>query len=97
MTATVRFLTVARREVIDAHAWFTERSTGLGERFLNEVDRVVGLIAESPEGFPVLHRDLRRARLRRFPYSLFYRVAPHACFVIACFHARRNPAEWEAR
>lgn len=95
--ATVRFLAVARREVTDAHAWYAARSSGLGARFLDEVDRVVGLIAANPEGFPVLHRDLRRARLRRFPYSLFYRVALDGCFVVACFHARRDPAHWEAR
>ena len=35
-----------------------------GARFLDEADRVVRLIAANPEGFPVLHRDLRRAGSR---------------------------------
>lgn len=97
MIATVRFMPVARQEVAGAHAWYAERAAALGERFIDEVDRVVGMISANPEGFPVLHRDLRRARLRRFPYSLFYRAAPEGCFVVACFHAKRDPGRWEAR
>lgn len=82
---------------MEAQLWYATRSARVGNRFLDEVDRIVGLIAETPEGFPVLHRDLRRARLRRFPYSLFYRVTDEACFVVACFHARRDPLRWETR
>lgn len=97
MTSTVRFTPAARLEAIEAQEWYATRSAGIGERFINELDRVVGLIAASPDGFPLLHRDLRRARLRRFPYSLFYRVTDEGCFVVACFHAKRDPLRWETR
>ena len=35
---------------------------------------MVNAIAENPEGFPVIRKDIRRVVLRRFPYSVFYRL-----------------------
>lgn len=97
MTSTVRITPAARLEAIEAQQWCATRSAGVVDCFINALDRVVGLSAASPDGFPVLHRDLRRGRLKRFPYSLFYRVADEDCFVVACFHAKRDPLRWETR
>jgi hypothetical protein len=40
---------------------------------------------------------VHRARLRKFPYSLFFRVEISALVVIACFHGSRDPQRWERR
>ena len=40
---------------------------------------------------------IRRARLRRFPHGLFFRVLDDALYVIACFHASRDPLIWRGR
>jgi toxin ParE1/3/4 len=42
-------------------------------------------------------RDVRRARCRRFPYALFFRVIDETVHVIACFHSRRDPRQWQRR
>lgn len=93
----VRFLPLARLELMEARDWYAGRSTKLGTAFLNEVDRVVQLIAANPTGYPLIHADIRRARLKRFPYSVFYREIGGECFVLACFHAKRNPSRWQER
>ena len=41
--------------------------------------------------------DVRRARLRTFPYGLFFRVVDDGVFVIACFHSSRDPRVWRRR
>lgn len=45
--------------------------------------------------FPVVFKNVRRARLRKFPYALFFRIMPDALFVIACFHGSRGPNQWQ--
>jgi hypothetical protein len=42
-------------------------------------------------------KNVRRALLRRFPYSLFFVVEDEALIVIACFHASRDPSHWQKR
>ncbi len=88
---------VAKAEIEAAYRWYERKRNGLGEEFLQAVDRVVGIIAEYPEGFSVVHRDIRRAILKRFPYSVLYRVKSDHVIVVGCFHSKRNPKAWQAR
>ncbi len=97
MTSEVIFLPAARAELIAAQDWYERASAGLGVRFLAEVDAQVERIGANALQFPVQLRDIRRARLRRFPYGLYFRVLPDAVYVIACFHASRDPMTWRRR
>jgi len=55
-------------------------------------------MSQNPRQFPVVFKNVRRALLRRFPYSLFFVIeTDETLSVIACFHASRNPARWQRR
>jgi plasmid stabilization system protein ParE len=89
----VVFGPAARAELIEARDWYAARNAELADRFIAEAENVVARIAAVPQQFPVVHRDVRRARCRRFPYALFFRVAGGTVQVIACFHAKRDPGQ----
>lgn len=93
----IRFLPAARQDVIGALDWYLGVSPDLGMRFDTELGHQLDRIAANPHHFPVILSDVRRARLRRFPYSLFFRVLDRGIFVIACFHASRDPRGWVGR
>ncbi|MCZ6623392.1 MAG: hypothetical protein O7B35_04010 [Deltaproteobacteria bacterium] len=44
----VNFLTLAQQELDDAVAWYNDQATGLGQEFLDELDRVVRRTVTSP-------------------------------------------------
>jgi toxin ParE1/3/4 len=94
---SIVFLPAARREIIEAQDWYERAASGLGRQFRAEVDRQVERIMSRPSQFPVLHAGVRRARLRRFPYGLFFRLRPEMIQVIACFHSSRDPMVWQSR
>ena len=52
---------------------------------------------ENPRQFPIIFKNVRRALLRRFPYSLFFVVEGDDLTVLACFHASRDPSHWQKR
>ena len=87
----------AAAEIESACRWYERERFGLGEEFLEVVNNMKAVIAADPDRFPVVHRDLRRAVLARFPYSIFYRVKAEHVIVMACFHSRRNPNVWQSR
>ena len=93
----VLFLPAARLEALEARAWYAARGDGLGEAFVAELDRQASRIAETPLQFPIVLGDARRVLMRRFPYALFFRLADGDAFVLACFHASRDPKSWQAR
>lgn len=97
MTLKVVFRRAARAEFDAAALWYEERRPGLGMQFVSEIDRAIGLAARNPERFPIKHGDIRCVQARRFPYSAFFRAESSQIVVLAVFHARRDPAIWQAR
>jgi plasmid stabilization system protein ParE len=93
----VVFTQAARQELIDAQDWYESKSPGLGVDLRREVDTVVQRIGAHPLQFPIVHKTVRRALVRRFPYMLFFTVEGDTALVIACFHASRNPRHWQRR
>ena len=87
----------ARLDMMDAQDWYERQARGLGAQFRAEVGVQVERIARHPLHFPEMLADVRRARLRRFPYGLFFRALDDDVFVIACFHSSRDPLVWQGR
>jgi len=94
---SVVFSPAAWAELIEARDWYAARNAELADRFVAEVESVVARIAAAPQQFLVVHRDVRRARCRRFPYALFFRIGGGTLQVIACFHGKRDPHQWQRR
>ena len=97
MIRKVIFMPAARLEIIDAQDWYEKEKTGLGTAFRAEVDHQVARIMAQPLHFPRMLADVHRAKLRHFPYGLFFRSSDEAIYVIACFHSSRNPFVWQSR
>ena len=87
----------ANEDLLDARAWYEKIRPQLGQRFAAAVEVTVEAIAERPLQFPIVHRDRRRAGVRRFPYGILFEVQEHRVVIIACFHGRRNPRRWHLR
>lgn len=68
----VVFTQIARMELIEAQDWYECESAGLGRRFREAINALVGRMSNNPRQFPIVHKNVRRALLRRFPYSLFF-------------------------
>ncbi len=87
----------AEGEMADAFDWYEGRVPGLGSEFLLCVDAVFNAILRSPGQFPRVHRIVRRALTRRFPYEVFFVEHNERVVVLSVFHARRNPKRWQER
>jgi len=93
----VIFTQAARLELIEAQDWYEGEAPGLGRRFRQAIDALTERMSANPRQFPVVFKDVRRALLRRFPYSLFFVIEGETLLVVACFHASRDPAQWQKR
>jgi len=81
----------ARAEFDDAFDWYERQRPGLGVDFVAHVQAVFDEIAARPEMYAAVLQDARRATVRRFPYSVYYRIEPQRVVVLAVFHSRRDP------
>ena len=97
MTLPIFWLPEAVAELKQAYVWYNDKRPELGERFARAAETAVDSIAQNPLQFPVVYRGRRRAGVWRFPYGIFFEIQDHQILVIACFHAKRSPSEWQSR
>ncbi len=81
----------------DAAADGYEQQAGLGAEFVARVRDVLNQIGQMPELHAPAYQNVRRAVVRRFPYTIYYRVQADRVEVIAVFHSHRDPSEWQKR
>jgi plasmid stabilization system protein ParE len=87
----------AAADIDEAFLWYEQQRAGLGAEFLNAVQSALDDLASHPAQYQIIHRNTRRMVLRRFPYSVFYRIYDEVIVIVACMHVRRNPRRWRAR
>ncbi len=97
MSWTVIVRPKAESELTEAYDWYEERDEGLGADFLRRVDAVLNTVARNPLLYPVIHRNVRRALTRRFPYEVYFIVDGGIISVLAVMHSRRDPKDWQGR
>lgn len=95
MTLPLRVRRRAEVDVDDAFAWYESRVVGLGAAFLRAMDACMARIARHPEAYAVQHGCVRRARLHRFPYGVFYVIRDDFIDVLAVYHGRRIPRRFD--
>jgi plasmid stabilization system protein ParE len=93
----VVWLPEAERELREAVSWYSDIRPELGARFVYAVDETMEAIVDGPLRYATIHKNYRRAGVRRFPYGLFFIKEPDRIVVIACFHGKRNPQRWMTR
>jgi plasmid stabilization system protein ParE len=94
---SVRLLESAQVELDDAIAWHASQAPGLGDAFLIETLKTLKLIEQYPKAWHPLTQQVRRCRLRRFPYSVIYAQEGSDLLVLALAHQHRKPGYWRAR
>jgi len=87
-----RFLTPAILEVETASQFYETNCSGLGREFLDEIDATIQRILANPGAWKVLDGEIRRCRLRRFPYGIIYTLLEDdVVLIISVMHLHRHP------
>lgn len=91
------FRKAARLEYEEAALWYDAQKAGLGVEFVEEIDKALLTACEAPQRCPAIVQDVRRVRVKRFPYFVFFRVRENSLIVLSVFHVRRSPTVWRER
>lgn len=87
----------AKPELDEALAFYESKQPGLSFEFLDEVERAIRRIVESPNTLPVYDGDVRYCRTHRFPYIILYRIRGEEVEIIAVKHDSRREDYWKDR
>lgn len=97
MPLRLEYLDEALDEAEEAARWYAARSPSAAAGFTDELDVAAAAIERTPATWPAYDHGTRRFLLRRFPYSVVYRVESTRVVIVAVAHAHRRPGYWKQR
>jgi len=97
MNRAIELSKAATDDLAEAWMWYETQREGLGDGFLFATEESMRRISRRPESFIAVDGRVRRALVRRFPYSVYFLTEPERVVVIAVLHASRHPDEWRKR
>jgi toxin ParE1/3/4 len=97
MSLSVVLRPEARTDLFEARDWYERQQIGLGNAFADSADGTIARIEVMPEMYPIVLLEVRRGKLRRFPYLIYYRVLSDRSEIIAVLHSSRDPKLWQER
>ena len=89
----VRFSSGANRDVRRALEYYTnEAGAEVTMDFHSELMATIERIKQWPKSFPLIHDELRRAILNRFPYQVVYKIeSSKTISIYAIRHHKQHP------
>lgn len=97
MKLKVSFHRLARRELIEAADRYGEEDLALAISFLECFDVAIEQVRNHPKASPIVHLNVRRKLIKRFPYAVNYAVIGDTLRILAVAHQSRNPTYWIGR
>ena len=81
----------ANEDIISGYKWYEEKSVGLGNRFIDEVEEMLDYIQRYPEHYQVKYSNYREGVFKIFPYVITYEIIDDLVLVFAVFPTRDDP------
>ena len=75
--------------------YYESACAGWGAEFLREVKAATNLIESFPLAWLSLSARIRRCRIHRFSFGLFYQVRQEEILIVSVMDLRRAPKKWE--
>ena len=92
------FHPAAEAEHLESVAYFESKRPGLGASYLAEFERTIDTACGAPHRYPAEKQpDVRRIRMKRFPFTILFRESLGNVQVLAVAHHRRRPQYWLGR
>jgi toxin ParE1/3/4 len=87
----------AEAELEGSIAFYENRRRGLGIEFHEEVAKAIQQLQGNPSMFPIHREDIRKCRVRRFPFTIFFQELEEVIWITAVAHQKRKPDYWSDR
>jgi plasmid stabilization system protein ParE len=94
-----RLTAAAYRDLAEATVYFASQSREAATAFVNDLERALEQIQQSPRLFGRLEtndsdREIRRVVLQRFTYLVIYEIYNEIPEILAVMHASQQPDSW---
>ncbi len=94
---SVFFHQAAKEEFLSARDYYDDLNFGLGKSFITEIEKTINIIKRNPLAYPIIKKNIRKAVIMKFPYSILYIIEKDNIYLLALMHQKRKPLYWKNR
>ena len=94
---SIQIPSFVEKELLEATTYYDTQSSGLGDDFAREVQRLLDRLSIFPTSAPRLGEAFRLCPLQRFPYSLLYEVESELLVIVGLIHQKQGPETCEEK
>lgn len=87
----------AEADILDGYRSYEEARSGLGARFLDEIEKSLARIAPNPLQYQEVEPDIMRAVVHVFPYLVFLTFDDDSVPILAVIHGAQDPSYIKSR
>jgi plasmid stabilization system protein ParE len=91
MAFRLELRTVVYNDIRSAATWYNAESAGLGKRFVLAVYETFDSITIAPNNYRKINLEVRRVKVKMFPYLILFIVAESSIVVLGVIHNKRGP------
>ena len=88
---------LAEKDIAETYIWYNEEQEGLGDTFLDQLERSLEFIDQNPRQYQIRYKEVRMAKINRFPICLHYTIEEDTVFIHAVLNTSRDPQIWKKR
>jgi ParE toxin of type II toxin-antitoxin system, parDE len=85
----------AHKDALEAYNYYEEKSTGLGERFLEVLQLRYNELSTNPSFYSFINEDpkkvLRDVKLEKFPFVVVYEIIENEVVIYAVHNTYKHP------
>jgi len=96
MSYQVEISDLAIEQAFEIETYYHGYGPGLGNEFLDVLFDCYVSLEANPNRWQCIRNDIRRALVKKFPYSVFYRVQETAqkVEILTVLHQKADPGKW---
>jgi plasmid stabilization system protein ParE len=84
---------VARKHLKESFDRYEREQLSLGKEFRNEIREYFNKLITGNVDYQKYNEIIRKVRLHRFPYYIYYKRETNRIVILAVLHNKRNPDE----
>lgn len=88
---TLKLSPFAELDLISSIDYYNTQKPGLGDEFARNINSVFERIKNTPQHFPKEYKNMRKAKVNKFPFNIFFVEQENIAYIIGIFHASREP------
>lgn len=90
MKWTLRLNSFVECDIREIGCWYEQRNPGRRIRFEEALGEALTRITTNPEAFAPVIRQFRRARVKGYPYGVYFELRDDVIYVNAILHAKQG-------